>query len=62
MHNHFRPLSGAHNPHLQTLLPRLIRRHAQFSPVWQPLELPDGDFVDLAKKNELEKYNKIIKK
>lgn len=48
MHNRFRPLSGAHNPHLQTLLPRLIRRHAQFSPVWQPLELPDGDFVDLA--------------
>lgn len=44
----FHPLRGADNPHLQTLLPRLIRRRALLSPVWQQLDLPDGDFVDLA--------------
>lgn len=44
----FRPLRGANNPHLQTLLPRLIRRRVQLSPHWQQLDLPDGDFVDLA--------------
>ena len=44
----FRPLRGAVNPHVQTLLPRLIRRHAHLQPVWQQLDLPDGDFVDLA--------------
>ncbi len=44
----FRPLPGAGNPHLQTMLPRLIRRRLQFTPQWQRLELPDGDFVDLA--------------
>ncbi|MEH0833387.1 hydrolase [Pectobacterium cacticida] len=48
MPNHFHPLRGAHNPHLQTLLPRLIRRSVSFLPIWQSLELPDGDFVDLA--------------
>ena len=44
----FRPMSGASNPHLQTMLPRIIRRRLQFTPQWQRLELPDGDFVDLA--------------
>ncbi|MFA3780837.1 hydrolase [Yersinia sp. 1652 StPb PI] len=48
MHELFRPLAGASNPHLQTLLPRLVRRHVQLQPFWQRLELPDGDFVDLA--------------
>ncbi len=48
MHETFRPLAGASNPHLQTLLPRLVRRHVQLSPYWQRLELPDGDFIDLA--------------
>ncbi|CFR27788.1 putative hydrolase [Yersinia frederiksenii] len=48
MHESFRPLAGASNPHLQTLLPRLVRRHVQLQPFWQRLELPDGDFVDLA--------------
>lgn len=48
MYDVFRPLVGARNPHLQTLLPRLVRRRAQFEPFWQRLELPDGDFVDLA--------------
>ncbi|WJM84287.1 hydrolase [Dickeya chrysanthemi] len=44
----FQPLSGAHNPHVQTLLPRLLRRRPALQPVWQRLTLPDGDFVDLA--------------
>lgn len=48
MHESFRPLTGASNPHLQTLLPRLVRRHVLLKPHWQRLELPDGDFVDLA--------------
>lgn len=48
MHETFRPLSGAGNPHLQTLLPRLVRRRVLLQPHWQRLELPDGDFVDLA--------------
>ncbi|WP_145476615.1 hydrolase [Yersinia similis] len=48
MHETFRPLAGASNPHLQTLLPRLVRRHVQLPPYWQRLELPDGDFIDLA--------------
>ncbi|MCD9548541.1 hydrolase [Photobacterium carnosum] len=39
---------GLRNPHLQTLLPRLIRRHPLFTPITQRLEMPDDDFVDLA--------------
>lgn len=44
----FQPLPGAHNPHLQTVLPRLLRRRITLQPHWQRLPLPDGDFVDLA--------------
>ena len=36
------------NAHLQTVLPRLIRRRIQLKPHWQRLTLPDSDFVDLA--------------
>ncbi len=46
--NVFRPLPGTSNPHLQTLLPRLIRRRITLQPHWQRLTLPDSDFVDLA--------------
>ncbi len=45
---HFIPMPGARNPHLQTMLPRVLRRRVQFTPHWQRLEMPDGDFVDLA--------------
>lgn len=45
---HFRPMPGLSNAHLQTMLPRLLRRRLQFTPHWQRLDLPDGDFVDLA--------------
>ncbi|PLR50314.1 hydrolase [Chimaeribacter arupi] len=48
MHETFQAMRGARNPHLQTLLPRLYRRRALLTPHWQRLELPDGDFVDLA--------------
>ncbi|WP_058910351.1 hydrolase [Entomohabitans teleogrylli] len=44
----FIPLPGARNPHLQTMLPRIIRRRLKFTPHWQRLDMPDGDFVDLA--------------
>ena len=36
------------NAHVQTLLPRFLRRQVRFSPYWQTLLLPDGDFIDLA--------------
>ncbi|PSU49909.1 hydrolase [Photobacterium frigidiphilum] len=44
----FKPASGLKNAHLQTLLPRFIRRKPLFTPVTQRLETPDGDFLDLA--------------
>ncbi|NOH69255.1 hydrolase [Vibrio rotiferianus] len=40
--------AGIKNPHLQTLLPRFIRKKALFTPVWQTLDTPDDDFLDLA--------------
>lgn len=48
MEAQFQPLRGTANPHLQTLLPRVIRRKIKQQPVWQRLELPDNDFIDLA--------------
>lgn len=39
---------GLTNPHLQTLAPRFIRKKALFEPVWQTLDTPDGDFLDIA--------------
>ncbi len=39
-------MRGFSNCHLQTMLPRLFRRKVKFTPHWQRLELPDGDFVD----------------
>ena len=48
MSENFRPISWAKNPHLQTLLPRIFRRTPKIKPIWQRLELPDGDFIDLA--------------
>ena len=45
---HFTPATGLTNPHLQTLIPRLIRKAPLFEPVRQTIETPDGDFLDLA--------------
>ncbi|OOE89016.1 hydrolase [Salinivibrio sharmensis] len=44
----FKPIPSARNAHLQTLLPRFLRRAPLFTPRWQQFDLPDGDFVDLA--------------
>ncbi len=44
----FKPASGLSNSHLQTLLPTLYRRFSNVHFLSQKLELPDGDFVDLA--------------
>ncbi|KMV30585.1 hydrolase [Photobacterium swingsii] len=44
----FTPAAGLGNPHLQTLLPRFIRRKPLFTPHTQRLETPDGDFLDIA--------------
>ena len=52
---HFQPMPGLSNAHLQTMLPRLLRRRLQFAPHWQRLDLPDGDFVDLAFSEDPEK-------
>lgn len=44
----FVPLKGGKNPHIQTLLPRFLRRKAVFEPVWERLVTPDGDFLDIS--------------
>lgn len=44
----FLAAKGLSNPHLQTLLPRLLRKKPLFNPQWQTLFTPDGDFLDLA--------------
>ncbi|MGF1713420.1 hydrolase [Photobacterium chitinilyticum] len=44
----FKPASGLRNAHLQTLLPRFLRRSPLFTPIEQRIETPDGDFLDLA--------------
>ncbi|WP_373054826.1 hydrolase [Vibrio salinus] len=36
------------NTHIQTVLPKLLRRTPLFSPFWQTLPLPDNDFLDIA--------------
>lgn len=44
----FSAAKGLTNPHLQTLFPRMVRRRPLFTPHWETLETPDGDFVELA--------------
>ncbi|SMY37225.1 hydrolase [Photobacterium andalusiense] len=39
---------GLKNPHLQTLLPRFVRRQPLFTPVTQRLTTFDDDFLDIA--------------
>ncbi|NUW73771.1 hydrolase [Vibrio mediterranei] len=39
---------GLGNPHIQTLIPRFVRRKPLFEPTWETLDTPDGDFVELA--------------
>lgn len=47
----FKPISGLSHHHIQTLLPTLLRQQTNISFQQQTLELPDGDFVDLAWKS-----------
>jgi len=48
---------GLTNPHLQTLAPRFIRKKALFEPVWQTLDTPDGDFLDIAWSEDVAQTN-----
>ncbi|MFM2588672.1 hydrolase [Vibrio sp. TBV020] len=48
---------GLTNPHLQTLAPRFIRKKALFEPVWQTLDTPDGDFLDIAWSEDINQSN-----
>ncbi|MDD1795903.1 hydrolase [Enterovibrio sp. ZSDZ42] len=43
----FVPMKWGSNPHVQTLLPRFVRRKAVFEPVWQRIDTPDKDFLDI---------------
>ncbi|WP_407331582.1 hydrolase [Enterovibrio sp. 27052020O] len=47
MTENFEPMKWGRNPHVQTLLPRFVRRKALFEPIWQRIDTPDGDFLDL---------------
>lgn len=44
----FKPAWWLRNPHLQTLWPVLLRRRSRIDLTTERLELPDGDFIDLA--------------
>ena len=52
---------GLANPHLQTLAPRFIRKKALFEPVWQTLDTPDGDFLDIAWSEDIDEQPKADK-
>lgn len=36
------------NPHIQTMMPRFVRRQPLFTPIWETITTPDNDFLDLA--------------
>ncbi|GAB3014334.1 hydrolase [Bowmanella dokdonensis] len=44
----FKPPWWARNPHIQTIWPRLLQRRRPVQLNWESLDLPDGDFVELA--------------
>jgi predicted alpha/beta-fold hydrolase len=44
----FTPFPGGKNPHIQTLLPKYLRRQVLFSPHRETLLTPDDDFLELA--------------
>lgn len=47
-HSEFKPCRWGANPHIQTLLPTLVRKNRTIPYITERLEMPDGDFVDLA--------------
>lgn len=44
----FKPVKGLSNPHIQTMVAKYLNRHDVVATINEKLELPDGDFVDLA--------------
>jgi len=46
--SNFKPAIGLSNPHIQTLLAKYLNRNEVLSTINEILELPDGDFVELA--------------
>ncbi|WP_261816509.1 hydrolase [Vibrio gallicus] len=63
MQNKFTPHWSIANPHLQTLLPRFVRKTPLFTPIWESIQTPDNDFLDLAWSedwNQLQAYKKPI--
>ena len=44
----FNPAWWLKNPHLQTIAAKFFRRHHSLDTITETLDLPDGDFVDLA--------------
>ena len=53
----FKPAWWLRNRHLQTMAPRLIRAKQTIDYVTETLELPDGDFIDLAWTRQPEEDN-----
>jgi len=47
INSQFIPATGLTNPHLQTLVPYLMRRKLSFKGIKQSFDLPDGDVLDL---------------
>jgi len=59
----FKPAWGCHNRHLQTLYPALLRKSPVITFNNELLELPDGDFIDLAwteNQSDTDQNNPII--
>lgn len=56
----FSPPWWARNRHIQTIWPRLVQKRLPFTPRWQRLALPDGDFVDLAWGQEVAEPKGIV--
>lgn len=48
MSSAFIPMKGFSNGHFQTILPSILSKNEHAEYQHQPLELPDGDFLDLA--------------
>ena len=44
----FKAARGLSNPHIQTVIPRFIRKKPLFTAQWQTLDTLDDDFLDLA--------------
>ena len=50
----------AKNRHVQTIFPRFFQKRKPFTPNWERLALPDGDFIDLAWGPKLDKPTGLV--